>query len=104
MKRLNFDSKYMKQILRGEKTTTVRKGIRRKYDTGDIIELIADKKPFAIAEVKAVEVKRLRDISISDAIQDGFSSREDLINALRRIYGKMKEEEFVTIIHFKILR
>ncbi len=102
MKRIHFDSKYIPQILTGEKTTTVRKGIRR-YAVGERVQLVASNKPFATAEVVSVEVKRLSEIDKRDARRDGFASKEALLRDLRKIYGKLHDEEFVTIIHFRIL-
>ncbi len=101
-KRINFDSEYISAIKNGKKVTTIRKGIKR-YPVGRIVDLTADSKPFARARVDKVVVKRVRELTDHDAVLDGFESREELIDALRRIYGGVREEEFVTVVHFTVI-
>ncbi|MBE8539350.1 ASCH domain-containing protein [Geoglobus acetivorans] len=101
-KRINFDSEYVEEIMSGKKVTTVRKGIKR-YPVGRIVDLTAESRPFARARVDKVVVKRVRELTDSDARLDGFESREELIEALNRIYGKVKDEEFVTVVHFTVV-
>ncbi|AKG90859.1 ASCH domain [Geoglobus ahangari] len=101
-KRINFDSEYVEAIIDGRKVTTVRKGIKR-YPVGRIVDLTADNKPFARARVDKVVVKRVKELTDDDAKLDGFESREELIEALKRIYGKVRDEEFVTVVHFTVV-
>jgi len=101
-KRINFDSEYVEAIIEGKKITTIRKGIKR-YPVGRIVELTVDNKPFAKARVDKVVVKRVRELTDEDAKKDGFDSREELIEALKRIYGSIKDSEFVTIVHFTLV-
>ncbi len=102
MERINFDAEYVESILEGKKMTTIRKGIKS-YPVGRIVELTVNYKPFARARVVKVVVKRVRDLTDEDAVRDGFNGRDQLINALRRIYGEIKESDLVTIVHFKVL-
>ncbi|MCC6028240.1 MAG: ASCH domain-containing protein [Archaeoglobi archaeon] len=102
MERINFDPEFVPVILEGSKKTTIRKGIRS-YPVGKAVELTVDNKPFALAKIKKVVVKRISELSDEDARSDGFSNREELLNALRRIYGEVSDSEFVTIVHFEIL-
>jgi len=101
-KRINFDSEYVEAIIEGKKITTVRKGIKR-YPVGRIVELTVDNKPFAKARVDKVVVKRVKELTDEDAKKDGFNSREELIEALKKIYGNIKDSEFVTIVHFTLV-
>jgi len=101
-KRINFDSEYVEAIIEGKKITTIRKGIKR-YPVGRIVELTVDNKPFAKARVDKVVVKRVRELTDEDAKKDGFDNREELIEALKRIYGSIKDSEFVTIVHFTLV-
>ncbi|AIY89870.1 ASCH domain-containing protein [Geoglobus acetivorans] len=101
-KRINFDSEYVEAIMDGRKVTTVRKGIKR-YPVGRIVDLTAESKPFARARVDKVVVKRIKELTDIDAKLDGFENREELIEALKRIYGKVKDEEFVTVVHFTVV-
>ena len=101
-KRINFDSEYVDAIIEGKKITTVRKGIKR-YPVGRIVDLTVDNKPFAKARVDKVVVKRVKELTDEDAKKDGFNSREELIEALKKIYGNIKDSEFVTIVHFTLV-
>ncbi len=101
MEKINFDKEYVDLIIKGEKTTTVRRGIKS-YPVGKLVELTVNYKPFTIAKVKKVVVKRVKELTDEDAKRDGFNSREELISALKRIYGDIAEEEFVTIVHFEL--
>ncbi len=104
MERINFDPEYVELILEGRKTTTVRKGIKS-YPVGRIVELtVNNTKPFALARIEKVVVKRVSELSDSDAKLDGFESRDELISALRRIYGDVRDSEFVTVVHFEVVK
>ena len=103
MEKINFDSEYVDKIIAGEKITTVRRGIKS-YPVGRIVELTANGERFALAKVKKVVVKRVRELSEEDAARDGFDSREALISALRKIYGEIKDDEFVTVVHFEVVK
>ena len=70
------------------------------YPVGRIVDLTVNNKTFAKARIDKVVVKRLKELSDEDAKKDGFESREDLIRALKRIYGSVRDDEFVTIVHF----
>lgn len=102
MERINFDAEFVPSILSGAKKTTIRKGIRS-YPVGKAVELTVNSKPFAIAKVRKVVVKRVSEISDEDAVVDGFSGREELIKALKKIYGEINESDFVTIVHFELI-
>lgn len=61
-------------------------------------------KVFALARINKVVVKRVSELSDEDAKLDGFNSREELIRALRRIYGDVKDSDFVTVVHFEVVK
>ncbi len=102
MKSINFDEEYVGLILSGKKKSTVRKGIKS-YEMGKVVYLTASSKPFAKAKVTKAVVKRVKELSDEDAIKDGFKSKEELIEALRKIYGRIDESDLVTIIHFELI-
>ncbi len=102
MKSINFDEEYVDLILSGKKKSTVRKGIKS-YEMGKVVYLTASSKPFAKAKITKAVVKRVKELSDEDAIKDGFKSREELIEALRKIYGRIDESDLVTIIHFELI-
>lgn len=102
MERINFDAEFVPAILSGAKKTTIRKGIRS-YPVGKVVELTVDSKPFAMAKVRKVVVKRVSELGDEDAIADGFSGKEELIRALKKIYGDISDSDFVTVVHFELI-
>jgi len=103
VERINFDPEYVEAILDGRKTTTVRRGVKS-YPVGKLVELtVNNTRTFALARVKKVVVKRVKELNDEDAVRDGFSNKRELIAALRRIYGDVKDEEFVTVVHFEVV-
>ena len=102
MKAINFDEKFVEKIRDGKKKTTIRKGIKI-YNRGEVVDLTSDGKIFGKGKVIKVLVKRISELTEKDARLDGFSTKEELIKELRRIYGKIEEKDLVSIIHFEIL-
>ncbi len=100
--KINFDKEYVEPILSGKKKTTIRKGIKS-YPVGRVVYLLADNKPFAKAVVKKVVVKRVYELTEDDAKIDGFDSVNNLLEALKKIYGSINENEFVSIVYFEII-
>ncbi len=97
---LMVKGKYVDLILEGKKTMTIRKG----YWVPKFKELIlhGGGRPFAIVEVTNVEYKKLKDLTDEEVRMDGFKNKEELIEALKKAYGDVSDEDLVTIIHFKL--
>ncbi|MEM2213829.1 MAG: ASCH domain-containing protein [Candidatus Nezhaarchaeales archaeon] len=89
-------------VLAGIKTATIRLGIvkpKKKY-----VLLHSGGKVLAELEITGVKVKKVRELVDEDAKQDGFESKEAFIEALKKIYGDVKEDDDVTILSFNVLR
>ena len=104
MKKLFFDRAYKDQILSGRKTTTVRKGRRKDFKEGDVVEIICGNESLGLAYIEKIEYKKLKDLTREDAISDGFSSRRKLKEALKKHYKDINSETDVTIIYFKRIK
>ncbi len=99
---LMLKKKYADLLLEGRKKATVRLGIvRPRYN-----ELLvhAGGKPVAKVRVTSVEVKKVRDLTDEDARRDGFSSRIELVEELRRVYGDVGEDDYVTILGLEVVQ
>lgn len=106
--RINFDKRYVEPVLKGEKRTTIRKGVRlnllkKGREKGNAVNLMADGEVFARAKINKVVVKRVDELTEDDAVLDGFQSLEELVSALHNIYGEVKDNELVIIIHFDLV-
>jgi hypothetical protein len=93
---LRFKRKYVEALLRGGKVTTIRRGIVT--PTRDRVFLEAEGKVVGEARISSLRFTRLSDLTDADAQRDGFSSKEELLSALREIYPDIKQDEWVTVI------
>ncbi len=94
--------KYVEKILDGRKRATVRKGlVKTKYPE---IIIHGGGRPVAKARIKAVTHKKVGELTDEDARLDGFNSRDELIRELRRVYGELGKEDWVTIIEFEVVQ
>ncbi len=99
---LMVKGRYVDLILSGRKTLTIRLGIvKPRYE-----EIIVHGGGRPIAKVRIVRVyhKRVRELSDEDAWKDGFYSREELIRELKRIYGDVRDDDWVTLIEFRVIQ
>ncbi len=93
---------YVNAILESKKVATIRLGIvKPKYD-----ELIVHGggRPVAKVAIESVEYKKVRELTDEDAKLDGFKTKDELIEELRRLYGYISPDDYVTIIKFKVIR
>ena len=94
-------AKYIPLILNGSKKSTIRLGkvdVRNKE-----FYINSGGKIIAKAVVREVKYKTVRELTDEDAKMDGFDNREELIRELRRHYGEISDDDWVTIIIFDIL-
>ena len=104
VKRIYFSKEYKKKILKGEKSSTIRLGKRKKYKVGDIVELIVNEKPVARAVITKIEYLKVKDLTEERAKKDGFHTKKKLLQALKRHYPRIKDNSVITIIEFKIIK
>lgn len=93
---LNFKKKYLERVLRGEKTTTIRRGIVT--PSKDHVYLTCDGQVLGEARISSLRFVKIRDLTDADAKRDGFESRDELLKALREIYPDISQEDWVTVI------
>ncbi|MCS7122069.1 MAG: ASCH domain-containing protein [Archaeoglobaceae archaeon] len=99
MKHLEFDGKYLDDLLSGKKKTTIRKFVR--FKLGDRVLVHAGGKIVGEAKILSIEKKKIDEISDEDAKLDGFSSKEDLIAELKKL--GYKDYIYVVKFEFKAL-
>ena len=93
---------FVKPILEGVKKATIRLGIVvPKYDE---IIIHGGGRPIAKARITEVIHKKVSELTDSDAALDGFSGREELIEALKKVYGRVSPDDVVTIIKFEVIQ
>lgn len=91
---------YIEKLLSGEKRATIRRGIvKPKYDE---ITIHAGGRPVAKAKITRVYYKKLSELGDYEAKLEGYNSREELIEELKRVYKGIRDDEYVTIIEFEV--
>ena len=93
---------YTDKLLRGEKRATIRRGlVKPKYS-----ELIvhAGGKPVAKVKITRVYYKKLKELGDYEAKMEGYDRAEDLIRELKRVYGGLKDDDYVTVIEFEVVQ
>ncbi|ABN70078.1 protein of unknown function DUF437 [Staphylothermus marinus F1] len=99
---LMVKGKYINDILSGRKKATIRRGIVKPRYKEIIVHGAG--RPIAKISVEKVYYKRLYELTDEDAVKDGFSSRRELIDELKKVYPDIKDDEWVTIIEFKVVQ
>ncbi|MEM1546021.1 MAG: ASCH domain-containing protein [Candidatus Methanomethylicia archaeon] len=99
---LRFKGRFKEDILSGRKTTTIRK--YSKLKPGEVVKIEVGGEIIGKAEIKKIIRKEFRDLTIKDALNDGFKSLHELKKTLCLLYGKICENESLYIIEFKLIR
>ncbi len=101
-KKLSFRKEYGRDIMLGRKTTTAR--LHTNLKKGDIVNVKVGNIHVGKALIENVTTKKVRDLTDTDAMNDGFKDREEMINGLKKIYGKrVTEGTEIKLIRFKLL-
>ncbi len=95
---LRFKEKYLRMLLYEGKDTTIRRGIVT--PGSQTVYLESGGKIYGEATISGVKFTKISELTDEDAARDGFTSREELVKALKEIYPDMGEEEWVTVIRF----
>ena len=99
---LMVKGEYVDDILTGRKRATIRLGmVKVKYK--DMI-VHGGGRPVAKIHVTSVVYKRVKELTDEDAVKDGFKSKEELVRELKKVYGKVSLEDYVTIIEFEVVQ
>ena len=93
---------YARLLLSGKKRATIRLGkVIPKYNE---VVIHSWGRPIAKAKITKVIYKKVRELTDEDARKDGFSSKEELMNELRNVYGSVKPDDLVTIIELEVIQ
>lgn len=103
MKHLEFDGRYADAILKGKKRATVRLGRRPNLKEGDVVLIHAGGYALGKAVVEKVETKTVKELTDEDAFLDGFSSREELIRALKGHYKYVNDDSKAHVVVFRLV-
>ncbi len=99
---LMLKGEYVDDILSGRKRATIRLGIVKLKHNELIVH--GGGRPVAKIRVTNVRYKKVSELTDEDAAIDGFRSKEELLEALRRAYGEVRPDDYVTIIEFEVVQ
>ena len=97
---LKIYDEYVEPIKRGEKTSTVRNGIRL-INNPEIKFIPQTKAPFNV-QLIGIDIVDFSDLTEKQAKADGFSSLKELKQTIKKIYKGIKDTSPMTIIKFKM--
>jgi len=99
---VRFKEKYLESVLSGRKRVTVRYGVVKPKLS--LIYIVCCDKIYAEALITRVYYTELGKLGEEVVEAEGFTSREELINELREIYGEVGDRDVVTVIYFTVVR
>ncbi|WP_297417256.1 ASCH domain-containing protein [Thermococcus sp.] len=103
MRHLEFDGRYAEAILSGKKRATVRLGRRPGLHPGDEVLIHSGGYALGRAVVEMVETKTVGGLTGEDALLDGFSTRDELIQALKTHYKYVNDDSTAHVIVFRLV-
>ncbi|ABL77733.1 ASCH domain-containing protein [Thermofilum pendens] len=98
-KHLLFSRQYLEKLLSNEKTTTIRVK-RPRLKPGDEVLVHCGGRVLGRAKITYIYKKKLRDLTLDEAVRDGFGSLEELIRNLKRHYPRLSADSYVYVINF----
>ncbi|WP_048078748.1 ASCH domain-containing protein [Desulfurococcus mucosus] len=93
---------YAGKLLSGEKKATIRLGIvKPRYEE---VIVHAGGKPIAKARIRRVYYRRMRDLTDEEARLEGFKNRDELVEELRRLYGDISGDQYLTVLELEVVQ
>jgi hypothetical protein len=92
---------YLTSFLQGHKKSTIRRG-HRNYSLGSCtLRSCSQEIP---AKIENIRYCKLCDLSDSDALVDGFGSKDELLEVLFKIYTDLKFDDDMTIVEITTIQ
>lgn len=101
MKHLEFKDKFRELLKSGRKTATIR--LQCPYRIGDEVFVHCGGKIIGTAKIVDIQEKKIEELTEEDAKADGFSSLDELLKEIRKLYGN-PEKVYIIRFRFKELR
>ncbi|RLG51247.1 MAG: ASCH domain-containing protein [Thermoproteota archaeon] len=101
--RITFKKHLVPLILDGLKTMTIRKWSECGLERGDVVSLVSNGREFAKAKVTRVRKVRVSQLRDEDAEKAGYPDADTLKAALRRYYRRLREEDSLYKVEFKLI-
>ena len=96
---IEVSSEFFDIIKGGIKKSTIRRGIRNFREGTCVLYCETEA---VVVNIDKIHVKILKEITCDEARNDGFNSINELRVILTKFYGKLEEDEAMTIIDFNV--
>lgn len=106
MKTLKFKHEFVKEILKGKKTTTWRLFDDKSLKNKDELDLIDRESSlsFAKAVIVDIQIKKIKELTDQELKNHGYTSLGDMLDSHRVYYGaKVNLQSEVKIIKFRLI-
>lgn len=100
MRRITFKARYHEMAWAGQKRATVRVGSVR-VEPGERVVLACGRRTPLVAVVERVCRTQPRFLTTADAMRDGFTTLDELHDALEEIYPGLEPDALLSIITFR---
>lgn len=101
-RRLKFKKEFISLILSGRKRATIR--LKKVCDRGDVLDILDENGNFVSkAIVFDIKTKNYSDLTLDDAVLDGFRDLDELKQVLKNIYGFIRGNQKIYIYFFKLI-
>ncbi len=94
---ISLSDEYFDLIRDGNKKSTIRFG-KRFYKEGPCI--LYSENQSELVRITQVEYIRFNNLTYKNALNDGFSSLDDLVQSLRKFYTDLKNDDEMTVVYF----
>lgn len=98
---LLFKDPFMNAIVKGKKRTTIRTQLRGLKVNQEALFMSGHRKVGVI--ISNIREKHIDELTQEDAVNDGFKTKEELLNTIRNIY-KDKKLDILYIIDFEVVK
>ncbi len=99
MQSIKFAPDLFEKVLKGEKLSTVRLGLRD-YTLGEVLLETPDSKYTIHGEITGLVKTQLSFLTEEDAKREGYKTLDDLLSRLKQIYPDITPDSVITVVEF----
>lgn len=94
---IQFNPEQFQRLIDGHKRQTIRRGVR-KVSPGPVIAACTASDDLAVIIVKEVAVRCYKDLNLTNALAEGYTTEFEMRRVLEAIYPGVNDTDYMTII------
>ena len=103
MQEILIREELLNEVKAGRKTTTCRNG-KRDYSMGETQLKSNSTENFAIINLLKMEFRTVGELDDEIAKTDGFNTKAEFISVMEDIYGKLNDDNIITVVYFELAK